>query len=221
MTVNRRRFLSASALAGPLLATGSMLASSSSPTTSAGDGPGRTGADGLGRPVTPGADRLAAEGWQRLSGRKVGVLSNPTGVLADRTHIVDSLMAAGVRPVAVFGPEHGFRGSAQAGGSEGDYTDPRTGLPVYDIYGVDEDTLAGLFTDAGVDTVVFDIADVGARFYTYIWSMYTAMVAASRVGAAFVVLDRPNPIGGDAAGPCSTPSTARSWASSRSRSSTA
>ncbi|WP_019813788.1 exo-beta-N-acetylmuramidase NamZ family protein [Saccharomonospora saliphila] len=205
MTVNRRRFLSASALAGPLLATGSMLASSSSPTTSAGDGPGRTGADGLGRPVTPGADRLAAEGWQRLSGRKVGVLSNPTGVLADRTHIVDSLMAAGVRPVAVFGPEHGFRGSAQAGGSEGDYTDPRTGLPVYDIYGVDEDTLAGLFTDAGVDTVVFDIADVGARFYTYIWSMYTAMVAASRVGAAFVVLDRPNPIGGDAAGPLLDP----------------
>ena len=158
-----------------------------------------------GHPVVTGADALAAQGWRALAGRKVGVLSNPTGVLASLDHIVDSMAVAGVRPVAAFGPEHGFRGSAQAGGSEGDYTDPRTGVPVYDAYGVDATKLASLFTKAGLDTVVFDIADIGARFYTYIWSLYTAMVAAAKVGAAFIVLDRPNPLGGKAFGPLLNP----------------
>ncbi|MFF5991096.1 exo-beta-N-acetylmuramidase NamZ family protein [Prauserella flavalba] len=191
MMVNRRLFLAASALATPMLTTGSQFAAAAPIPQS-----GR---------VTPGADVLAAEGWQRLAGRKVGVLSNPTGVLANRDHIVDSLVAAGIRPVAAFGPEHGFRGSAQAGGSEGDYADPRTGVPVYDAYGATADTLAAMITKAGVDTVVFDIADIGARFYTYIWSMYTAMAAAARTGAAFVVLDRPNPVGGEARGPMLDP----------------
>ncbi|AXB45695.1 exo-beta-N-acetylmuramidase NamZ domain-containing protein [Amycolatopsis albispora] len=158
--------------------------------------------------VITGADQLAKQGWQQLAGRKLGVLSNPTGVLASLDHTVDSMVAAGVRPVAVFGPEHGFRGSAQAGGSEGDYVDPRTGVPVYDAYGADAAKLAGMLTKAGVDTVVFDIADVGARFYTYIWSMYTAMVAAAKTGAAFVVLDRPNPLGGRAYGPMLDPAFA-------------
>ncbi|MBN6035129.1 exo-beta-N-acetylmuramidase NamZ domain-containing protein [Amycolatopsis sp. 195334CR] len=158
--------------------------------------------------VVTGADQLAKQGWQPLAGRKLGVLSNPTGVVADFDHTVDSMVAAGVRPVAVFGPEHGFRGSAQAGGSEGDYVDPRTGIPVYDAYGADATKLAGMLTKAGVDTVVFDIADVGARFYTYIWSMYTAMVAAAKTGAAFVVLDRPNPLGGRAYGPMLDPAFA-------------
>ncbi len=151
--------------------------------------------------MLPGADLLAQRGWRDLAGRKVGVVTNPTGVLRDQTHVVDAMVAAGLRPVAVFGPEHGFRGTAQAGGSEGDYTDPRTGLPVYDAYGVTADKLAELYRKAGLDTVVFDIADVGARFYTYIWTMYTAMQAAARTGAAFVVLDRPNPVGGTAFGP--------------------
>lgn len=185
--VNRRTFLAAGALATPVLATGSALAAE----------PG-------GR-VVPGADTLAERGWRMLSGRRVGVLSNPTGVLANLDHIVDSMIAAGVRPVAAFGPEHGFRGSAQAGGSEGDYTDPRTGIPVYDAYGADAEKLAAMFTKAGVDTVVFDIADVGARFYTYIWSMYTAMSAAARLGLSFLVLDRPNPVGGRAFGPMLDP----------------
>jgi uncharacterized protein YbbC (DUF1343 family) len=193
MTVNRRHFLAASALAGPMLTTGSQLAVA---------GPVHPPA---GNRVLAGADVLAADGWRRLTGRRIGVLSNPTGVLADRDHIVDSLVAAGVRPVAAFGPEHGFRGSAQAGGSEGDYADPRTGITFYDAYGATVDELAGMFLDAGVDTVVFDIADVGARFYTYIWSMYTAMAAAGRSGAAFVVLDRPNPVGGNAYGPMLDP----------------
>jgi uncharacterized protein YbbC (DUF1343 family) len=152
-------------------------------------------------PVLTGADVLAAQGWRTFAGRKVGVLTNPTGVLRDLTHIVDALVAAGSRPVAVFGPEHGFRGTAQAGGSEGDYTDPRTGIPVYDAYNVTSDQLAAMYRKAGVDTVVFDIAGVGARFYTYTWTMYVAMVAAVEAGVSFVVLDRPNPVGGEAFGP--------------------
>ena len=195
MTVNRRRFLSASALAGSLLATTATAAAAAPPETA-----------GRGRPrVTTGADRWAADGWRRLRGRRVGVLSNPTGVLADQVHVVDSLVETGIRPVAVFGPEHGFRGSAPAGGSEGAYEDPRTGVPVYDVYGVDTDKFAELLRKADVDTMVFDIADVGARFYTYIWSMYRAMAASARVGASFVVLDRPNPIGGKAYGPMLDP----------------
>ncbi|QRP46560.1 exo-beta-N-acetylmuramidase NamZ domain-containing protein [Amycolatopsis sp. FDAARGOS 1241] len=193
MTVNRRKFLAVPALAVPVLAGGSAVAQAA------------PAQNPLESEVLTGAEQLAAQQWRPLAGRKLGVLSNPTGVLANGDHIVDSMVAAGVRPVAAFGPEHGFRGSAQAGGSEGDYTDPRTGIPVYDAYGADATKLAGLFTKAGLDTVVFDIADVGARFYTYIWSLYTAMVAAAEVGAAFVVLDRPNPIGGRAAGPVLDP----------------
>lgn len=153
------------------------------------------------RRVTTAADQLADRGWRDFAGHKVGVLTNPTGVLRDKTHIVDSLVTAGRAPVAVFGPEHGFRGTAQAGGSEGSYTDPRTHVPVYDAYAVTPAKLADMFAKSGLDTVVFDIADVGARFYTYIWTMYTAMVAAVSVGARFVVLDRPNPVGGKAFGP--------------------
>jgi uncharacterized protein YbbC (DUF1343 family) len=129
------------------------------------------------------------------------VLSNPTGVLRDLTHIVDDLVSAGIRPLAVFGPEHGFRGTAQAGGSTGNYVDPRTGIPVYDAYNATADQLAAMYSSAGIDTVVFDIAGVGARFYTYTWTMYLAMVAAVHTGAAFVVLDRPVPVGGQAYGP--------------------
>jgi uncharacterized protein YbbC (DUF1343 family) len=199
VNLNRRHFLGAGALAVPVLAGGSAVAGAQPET------PAQEQAQGHPGRVLTGAEQLAAQGWRSLAGRKLGVLSNPTGVLLDGDHIVDSMVAAGVKPVAAFGPEHGFRGSAQAGGSEGDYTDPRTGVPVYDAYGVDATKLASLFTKAGVDTVVFDIADVGARFYTYIWSLYTAMVAAAQVKAAFVVLDRPNPIGGRAAGPLLDP----------------
>ncbi|MEV6910777.1 DUF1343 domain-containing protein [Amycolatopsis sp. NPDC051071] len=197
MSLNRRGLLAAGALAVPALTAASSVARAQPQSDSKGPLLSRTG-----------ADVLAARGWAPLSGRKLGVLSNPTGVLANGDHIVDSMVAAGVRPLAAFGPEHGFRGSAQAGGSEGDYMDPRTGVPVYDAYGADATKLAAMFTKAGVDTVVFDIADVGARFYTYIWSLYTAMVAAAKTGAAVVVLDRPNPLGGKAAGPMLNPAFA-------------
>jgi len=106
-----------------------------------------------------------------------------------------------VNVVAVFGPEHGFRGTAQAGDSEGNHVDPRTGVMVYDAYGATATKLADFYRAANVETVVFDIQDVGARFYTYIWTMYEAMKAAVATGARFVVLDRPNPVGGSARGP--------------------
>ncbi|MGW7685472.1 exo-beta-N-acetylmuramidase NamZ family protein [Kribbella sp. NPDC054772] len=158
------------------------------------------------RPVLTGAEVLAADGWRALAGQKVGVISNPTGILSDFQHVVDTMHASGkVDIVAVFGPEHGFRGSAQAGGSEGDHVDPRTGIMVYDAYGANADKLAALYAKSGVETVVFDIQDVGARFYTYIWTMFEAMLAAVRTGARFVVLDRPNPVGGYARGPMLKP----------------
>ena len=158
------------------------------------------------RKVMTGAMVLADDDWRALAGQKVGVISNPTGIVPDLSHIVDTMHASGkVDIVAVFGPEHGFRGTAQAGGSEQDHVDPRTGIMVYDAYGANADKLVGLYTKSGVETVVFDIQDVGARFYTYIWTMYEAMLAAVRTGARFVVLDRPNPVGGYARGPMLKP----------------
>jgi uncharacterized protein YbbC (DUF1343 family) len=158
------------------------------------------------RPVSTGAQVLADSGWAALAGQKVGVVSNPTGILDDWTHIVDTMHASGaVDVVAVFGPEHGFRGTAQAGDSEGNHIDPRTGIMVYDAFGAEAPKLEGFYRQSGVETVVFDIQDVGARFYTYIWTMYRAMHAAAMTGARFVVLDRPNPIGGYARGPMMQP----------------
>ncbi|MGV9755218.1 exo-beta-N-acetylmuramidase NamZ family protein [Streptomyces tricolor] len=147
-----------------------------------------------------GFERLAADGYALLSGRRVGVVTNPTGITRDAEHIVDVMhQDSRVELTAVFGPEHGFRGTAQAGGSEGRYDDPATGLPVYDTYLKSGRPLADIFTASGVDTVVFDIQDVGARFYTYIWTLYDCMEAAQLAGKRFVVLDRPNPVTGRAA----------------------
>lgn len=202
--LNRRQLLTAGALGAvaipataiPATAAGSV-ATQSGRTAYASSYPSN--------PVTTGAQAAAASGWSTLAGQKVGVITNPTGILTDLRTIVDDMHESGaVDIVGVFGPEHGFRGTAQAGGSEGTYTDPRTGLTVYDAYGANTAKMTSMFRAAGVETVVFDIQDVGARFYTYIWTMYTAMQAAVAVGARFVVLDRPNPIGGTARGPMMT-----------------
>ncbi|MGW5325886.1 exo-beta-N-acetylmuramidase NamZ family protein [Streptomyces sp. NPDC004014] len=147
-----------------------------------------------------GFEQLSADGYRLLDGRRVGVVTNPTGITRDARHIVDVMHAdPRVRLTAVFGPEHGFRGTAQAGGSEGRYDDPATGLPVFDTYLKSGQPLADVFTASGVDTVVFDIQDVGARFYTYIWTLYDCMEAARLAGKSFVVLDRPNPVTGRSA----------------------
>ncbi|TSB25589.1 exo-beta-N-acetylmuramidase NamZ family protein [Streptomyces benahoarensis] len=204
MTLSRRLLLgrlAATGAAGATLAAAPATASAASAAPPG--GPAR-------RPVRTGFDRLAADGYRLLDGHSVGIVTNPTGVTPDLRHLVDVLHAdERVRLRAVFGPEHGFRGTAQAGGSEGRYDDPATGLPVYDTYGKSGRELADIFTASGVDTVVFDIQDVGARFYTYIWTLYDCMVAAALAGKRFVVLDRPNPVTGrDAAGPVLDPAYA-------------
>jgi uncharacterized protein YbbC (DUF1343 family) len=150
--------------------------------------------------LTTGFDHLSADGYSLLAAQKVGIVTNPTGITPDTRHIVDVMHAdPRVRLTAVFGPEHGFRGTAQAGGSEGRHDDPATGLPVYDTYLKSGQPLADVFTASGVDTIVFDIQDVGARFYTYIWTLYDCMEAARLAGKRFVVLDRPNPVTGRSA----------------------
>ncbi|MER7534388.1 DUF1343 domain-containing protein [Streptomyces sp. NPDC097704] len=184
MSLSRRSLLAAGG------ALGAVAAASTAP-ASAAPGHGR---------VRTGFERLAADGYALLAGDRVGVVTNPTGVTPDARHLVDVMHADDrVDLVAVFGPEHGFRGTAQAGGSEGRYDDPATGLPVYDTYLKSGRPLADVFTASGVDTVVFDIQDVGARFYTYIWTLYDCMAAAALAGKRFVVLDRPNPVTGRAA----------------------
>ncbi|WP_329444047.1 DUF1343 domain-containing protein [Streptomyces canus] len=147
-----------------------------------------------------GFENLVGSGYAQLDGERIGIVTNPTGVTRDVQHIVDVMHAdPRVDLTAVFGPEHGFRGTAQAGGSEGRYDDPATGLPVHDTYLKSGRPLADIFTASGVDTIVFDIQDVGARFYTYIWTLYDCMEAAQLAGKRFVVLDRPNPVTGRAA----------------------
>ncbi|MFE5892591.1 exo-beta-N-acetylmuramidase NamZ domain-containing protein [Streptomyces sp. NPDC056462] len=169
-------------------------------TTAAASLPSAAAAADRHRPLRTGFERLAADGYSVLEGQKAGIVTNPTGVTRDVRHIVDVMHAdERVNLTAVFGPEHGFRGTAQAGGSEGRYDDPATGLPVYDTYLKSGRPLADIFTASGVDTVVFDIQDAGARFYTYIWTLYDCMEAAQLAGKRFVVLDRPNPVTGRAA----------------------
>ncbi|MFJ5915147.1 exo-beta-N-acetylmuramidase NamZ domain-containing protein [Streptomyces ardesiacus] len=191
MTLSRRN----------LLATTAAVAAGATATTAASAGAAHAAPAGNGgRRLRTGFERLADDGYARLDGQRVGVVTNPTGVTRDVRHIVDVMHADGrVNLTAVFGPEHGFRGTAQAGGSEGRYDDPATGLPVYDTYLKSGQPLADVFTASGVDTVVFDIQDVGARFYTYIWTLFDCMEAASLAGKRFVVLDRPNPVTGRAA----------------------
>ena len=196
MSLRRRRFLTG---AGAVAATPLLTAASAS-------GSPTTAERGSGRRVRTGAEILAASGWDDLTGQKVGIVTNPTGITGELTSIVDEMHASGsVDVVAVFGPEHGFRGTGQAGDGEGDHVDPRTGIMVYDAHGADAAKFAELYQRSGVETVVFDIQDVGARFYTYIWTMYEAMAGAVPSDLRFVVLDRPNPVGGHARGPMLRP----------------
>lgn len=117
--------------------------------------------------VQTGLDVLIASNYSQLAGRKVLVLSNPTGVTPQLDLGVDVMFnSKKVNLVGVMGPEHGFRGTSQNGGGESTFTDPKTGLTVYDAYNVNSTTLMGYIRDSGADTVLYDIQDVGARFYT-------------------------------------------------------
>ena len=147
--------------------------------------------------VQSGLEVLKDLGYEQLADHKVLVLTNPTEITPELDLGVDVMAESGnVNLVGIMGPEHGFRGTAQAGGSTDTFTDEKTGLTVYDAYNANVDTLMGFITDSGADMVVFDIQDVGARFYTYIWAMHDTMVAAAASNTSFMVLDRPNPITG-------------------------
>lgn len=146
-------------------------------------------------PVRPGAEVLAQNNFERLQGQRVGVIANHTARV-DTAHLVDRLAAApDVDVGAIFAPEHGFRGTAGAGEAIEGGRDPRTDTPVYSLY---DDTRRPTAKElAGLDALVFDVQDVGARFYTYITTMGLAMQAAAEADLEFVVLDRPNPLGGN------------------------
>lgn len=146
-----------------------------------------------------GIDGLAEEGFARLRGLRVGAICNPTSVDRGFVHLADHLAAAeGVHLAALFGPEHGVRGTAQdMVFVEGERRDPRTGVVVHSLYGPTFDSLAPTPEMLeGLDALVFDIQDVGARYYTYVYTMALCMRAAGRAGLKFFVLDRPNPLGG-------------------------
>ncbi len=131
-----------------------------------------------------------------ISGRRVGLIGNPTSIDRNFRHAVDGL-ASQCQLVALFGPEHGIRGDAQYMVPVGEVAKDSSGLPVYSLYGATEESLSPTEESlAGVDVVVFDIQDVGSRYYTYVWTMVLAMRVCARLHIDFIVLDRPNPIGG-------------------------
>jgi uncharacterized protein YbbC (DUF1343 family) len=152
--------------------------------------------------VMTGIDVLRAEGFERLRGAHVGLITNVSGRAHDGARTIDLLREApGVSLMAIFAPEHGLQ-SDREGAIEGD-TDPASGLPIFSLYGESFSPTAESL--AGLDTLVFDIQDVGTRFYTYASTMRRAMEAASATHLRFVVLDRPNPIDGvDVSGPMLT-----------------
>ena len=143
--------------------------------------------------VLCGIDVLEAEGFAPLKGKRVGLVTNHTGKTRDGRTTIDVLFEAeGVELVALFSPEHGIRGLLDT--NVGDDRDEKTGLPIYSLYG--ERRKPAPEQVEGLDALVFDIADIGARFYTYVSTMGLAMEAAAEAGIPIFVLDRPNPIGG-------------------------
>lgn len=163
------------------------------------DAPPETAGPDLGddvdeRIVRTGAQRLAEADFDSLSGLRLGLIVNHTARI-DTLHLADALARAeGVEVAAIFGPEHGFRGTAGAGEKVGDGRDAETGAPIYSLYGSTRKPTAQMLE--GLDALVFDIQDVGARPYTYISTMGLAMQAAAEAEIPFIVLDRPNPLGG-------------------------
>lgn len=145
--------------------------------------------------VSTGADVLVETGFEALDGLKVGLIVNHTARSGDQ-HLIDWVHTAdNVELGALFGPEHGIRGDEDAGAKISDGVDDATGVPVYSLYGEHRRPTTAMMD--GLDALVFDIQDAGARFYTYISTMGLSMQSAAEAGVPFVVLDRPNPLGGE------------------------
>ncbi len=145
--------------------------------------------------VQLGCERLFAAEADRIRGRRVGLITNHSGVDALLQATADKLHGSDLcELVALYGPEHGIRGAAQDGEHIADIADPHTGVPAYSLYGQTREPDPAML--AGIDLMLFDIQDVGARFYTYLYTMSLSMAACAKAGIPFLVLDRPNPIGG-------------------------
>ena len=149
------------------------------------------------RPVVkPGIEVLRDRGFDELKGKRVGLVTNPSGVDRYLNSTVDILFnAPGVELVALYGPEHGVRGDVYAGGKVTDTKDEATGLPVYSLYGSTRKPTPQMLE--GIDVMVYDIQDVGARSYTFISTLGLVMEACAAKGIEVMVLDRPNPLGGN------------------------
>jgi uncharacterized protein YbbC (DUF1343 family) len=146
-------------------------------------------------PIHPGIDVLLAGDLAPLRGKRIGLITNHTGKNAAGESTIDLLhRAPGLRLVALFSPEHGIRGAAEAGERVASGRDEATGLPIHSLYGETRKPTPAMLE--GVDLLVFDIQDIGTRYYTYVWTMALALQAAAEQGLEFVVLDRPNPLGG-------------------------
>ena len=144
----------------------------------------------------PGIVTLRDSGFEALKGKRIGLITTPTGGDPQRRATPDILAGAdGVELVAMFAPEHGIRGDVAAGDKVATSTDPATGVKVYSIYGATKKPTQQMLE--GIDALVYDIQDNGCRSYTFISTMGKAMEAAAQAGIEFVVLDRPNPLGGN------------------------
>lgn len=144
-----------------------------------------------------GCDILGSESCRRLEGRRTGLLANPASVTGRLVHTSDLLTNCGVDLACIFGPQHGLRGETQANMIEWQgYTDPRLGIPVYSLYGKTREPFPEMLD--GLEVVLIDLQDVGARPYTYIWTATLMMRQCARAGVKVLVLDRPNPLGGKA-----------------------
>lgn len=145
-------------------------------------------------PVLPGLEVLLTDSLHLVRGRRVGLVTNQAGVDRQGTSGVDRLLAAGIKITALFSPEHGFRGTADPGEAVASTTDPKTGLPIYSLYGRNSAPTDSML--AGLDVLLIDLQDAGARYYTYLWTTVQVLRAAERRQLPVVLLDRPNPIGG-------------------------
>jgi len=148
--------------------------------------------------IKTGADNTKAY-LPLLRGKKVGIVTNQTGILSNKTHLVDFLLSKNIKIQTIFAPEHGFRGTADAGEHVIDGKDAKTGLPIISLYG--DNRKPKLAQLAEIDIVVFDLQDVGLRFYTYISTLHYVMEACAENNIPLLILDRPNPNGNIVDGP--------------------
>ena len=153
--------------------------------------------------VKTGLEVLKGQNFAPIKGKRVGLITNPTGVDRNLQSTVDLFFhSKDIKLVALYGPEHGVRGDYTAGATVSNFKDPETGLPVYSIYGKTRKPTPEMLRD--IDVLVYDIQDIGSRSYTYISSLGLAMEAAAENNIEFVVLDRPNPLGGQKMEGCLT-----------------